>query len=164
MLDGFPRWLSGQESTCQWGDAGVIPGLAIFPGEGNDTPLQYSCLKNLTIRGACGLQSLMLQKSWPPLSDWACVLEEGKPLIQFGWYLYKKNATWQDKRAHRERAMWRQRQRWGEAATSPGTPKIASKPPEARREPWLRFSLTAFRRYQPWHLDLRLVASRTVRQ
>ena len=111
-----------------------------------------------------GLQSLMLQKSWPPLSDWACVLEEGKPLIQFGWYLYKKNATWQDKRAHRERAMWRRRQRWGEAATSPGTPKIASKPPEARREPWLRFSLTAFRRHQPWHLDLRLAASRTVRQ
>jgi len=30
----------------------VIPGLAIFPGEGNDTPLQYSCLKNLTVRGA----------------------------------------------------------------------------------------------------------------
>ena len=110
------------------------------------------------------LQSLMLQKSWTPLNDRACVLEEGEPLIQFCWYLYKKNATWQDKCAQGERAMWRWRQRWGETATSPGTPKIASQPPEARREPWLRFSLTAFRRYQPWHLDLRLAASRTVRQ
>ena len=24
------------------GDAGLVPGLGIFPGEGNDNPLQYS--------------------------------------------------------------------------------------------------------------------------
>ena len=28
------------------GDAGLIPGLERSPGEGNDTPLQYSCLEN----------------------------------------------------------------------------------------------------------------------
>ena len=34
------------------GDAGSIPGLGRFPGGGNGNPLQYSCLKNPTDRGA----------------------------------------------------------------------------------------------------------------
>ena len=34
------------------GDAGLIPGLGRFPGEGNGNPLQYSCLGNLMDRGA----------------------------------------------------------------------------------------------------------------
>ena len=29
------------------GDEGSIPGSERFPGEGNSTPLQYSCLGNL---------------------------------------------------------------------------------------------------------------------
>ena len=33
-------------------DAGSIPGLGRSPGEGNDNPLQYSCLKNPMNRGA----------------------------------------------------------------------------------------------------------------
>lgn len=36
----------------------------------------------------------------------------------------------------------------GFATISQGTPKIASKPPEARREAWNRVSLTALRRSQ----------------
>ena len=34
------------------GDAGLIPGSRRSPGEGNDNPLQYSCLKNPMDRGA----------------------------------------------------------------------------------------------------------------
>ena len=30
---------------------GSIPGLGQSPGEGNDSPLQYSCLKNSVDRG-----------------------------------------------------------------------------------------------------------------
>ena len=30
------------------GGMGLIPGLGQFPGEGNDNPLQYSCLENPT--------------------------------------------------------------------------------------------------------------------
>ena len=41
---GLPRWLSGQESACQAGDAGLIPGLGRSPGEENGNLLQYSCL------------------------------------------------------------------------------------------------------------------------
>ena len=42
-------------------DAGSIPGLGRSPGEGNGTPLQYSCLENPMDSGACGLQSRGLQ-------------------------------------------------------------------------------------------------------
>ena len=34
------------------GNMGLIPGLEIFPEEGNGNPLQYSCLENSTDRGA----------------------------------------------------------------------------------------------------------------
>ena len=34
------------------GDAGLIPGLERSPEEGNDNPLQYSCLENSVDRGA----------------------------------------------------------------------------------------------------------------
>ena len=35
------------------GDSGWIPGLGRSPGEGNDYPLQYSCLGNSMDRGVC---------------------------------------------------------------------------------------------------------------
>ena len=43
---------NGKESTHNAGDPGSIPGLGRFPGEGNDNPLQYSCLENPMDRGA----------------------------------------------------------------------------------------------------------------
>ena len=46
-----PRWLRGRESTCQ-ADVGSIPGSGKVPGEGNDNPVQHSCLGNPTDRGA----------------------------------------------------------------------------------------------------------------
>ena len=35
------------------GDVGTIPGSGRSPGEGNDNPLQYSCLENFTDSGTC---------------------------------------------------------------------------------------------------------------
>ena len=49
---GLPWWLSGRDSACQAGDTGLIPGSERSPGEGNDSPLQYSCLGNPMDRGA----------------------------------------------------------------------------------------------------------------
>ena len=43
---GLPRWLSGKQSACNAGDLGLIPGLGRSSGEGNDNPLQHSCLEN----------------------------------------------------------------------------------------------------------------------
>ena len=39
-------------------DLGSIPGSGRSPGEGNGSPLQYSCLENPMDRGACRLQSI----------------------------------------------------------------------------------------------------------
>ena len=41
------QWLRRKESACQAGDVGLIPGSGRYPGEGNGSPLQYSCLENL---------------------------------------------------------------------------------------------------------------------
>ena len=36
----------GKASACNAGDTGSIPGSGRSPGEGNGSPLQYSCLEN----------------------------------------------------------------------------------------------------------------------
>ena len=56
---GFLGGSDGKESACNVEDLGSIPGLGRSPGEGNDYPLQYSCLENSMDRGykSMGLQS-----------------------------------------------------------------------------------------------------------
>ena len=52
---GFPGGSVGKESACNAGDTGdmgLIHGLERSPREGNDNPLQYSCLQNLMDCGA----------------------------------------------------------------------------------------------------------------
>ena len=51
-IQGFPDGSDGKESACNAGDLGSIPGLGRSLGEGHGNPLQYSCLENLTDRGA----------------------------------------------------------------------------------------------------------------
>ena len=48
----FPGGSDGKASAYNAGDRGSIPGLRRFPGEGNGTPLQHSCLENPMDRGA----------------------------------------------------------------------------------------------------------------
>ena len=48
----FPGGSDGKESACNAGDPGLIPGSGRPPGEGNDYPLQCSCLENSVDRGA----------------------------------------------------------------------------------------------------------------
>ena len=42
----FPGGSDGKASAYNAGDLGSIPGSGRFPGEGNDSPLQYPCLEN----------------------------------------------------------------------------------------------------------------------
>ena len=49
---GFAGGSDGKESACSAGDLGSIPGSGRSPGEGNNYPLQYSCLENSMDRGA----------------------------------------------------------------------------------------------------------------
>ena len=49
----FPGGSDNEDSACNAGDPGSIPGLGRFPGEGNGNLLQCSCLENSMDRGAC---------------------------------------------------------------------------------------------------------------
>ena len=52
VFSRFPGGLQSKELAYNVRDLGSIPGLGRSPGEGNDNPLQYSCLGNPVDRGA----------------------------------------------------------------------------------------------------------------
>ena len=52
LYEDFPGGSDNKESAYNVGDLGLIPRLGRSPGEGNDNPLQYSCLGNPIGRGA----------------------------------------------------------------------------------------------------------------
>ena len=56
-------------SAYNAGDWGSIPGSGRSPGEGNGTPLQYSCLENPMDRGAWWAAVHGVAKSQTRLSD-----------------------------------------------------------------------------------------------
>ena len=56
-------------SACNAGDLGSIPGSGRSPGNGNGTPLQYSCLENPMDGGAWWATVHGLAKSRTQLSD-----------------------------------------------------------------------------------------------
>ena len=56
-------------STCNAGDLDSIPGWGRSPGEGNDNPLQYSCLENPMDGGAWWAIVHGVAKSQTRLSD-----------------------------------------------------------------------------------------------
>ena len=60
---GFPWWPGGKECICQAGDTGLTPGSRRTSGEGNGTPLQYSCWKVPWTEQSGGLQSMGLNNS-----------------------------------------------------------------------------------------------------
>ena len=51
IIMGFPGGSDCEESACNAGDLGSIPGSGRSPGEGDGYPLQYSCLENPMDRG-----------------------------------------------------------------------------------------------------------------
>ena len=52
VLYTFPGDLDDKEYACNKGDLGSKPGWKRSAGEGNDHPLQYTCLENSMDRGA----------------------------------------------------------------------------------------------------------------
>ena len=52
FTDNFPGGSDGKASAYNAGDPGSVPGSGRSPGEGNGSPLQYSCLENPMDRGA----------------------------------------------------------------------------------------------------------------
>ena len=52
MTKGFPGGSDGEESACNTGDLGLIPGSGRSSGEGNGCPHYCSCLENSMDREA----------------------------------------------------------------------------------------------------------------
>ena len=63
-IAGFPGGSHGKESAFSVGDLGLIPGWGRSPGEGNEYPLQYSCLENSMDREALWASVHGIAKSW----------------------------------------------------------------------------------------------------
>ena len=68
-IQGFPGGSDGKEYARSVGDLSSIPGSGQSPGEGNDHPLQYSCLENSTDQGAWQATVHGVTESWTQLSD-----------------------------------------------------------------------------------------------
>ena len=66
---GFSRGAVVKNLPASTGDSGLIPGLGRSPGEGNGSPLQYSCLENPMDRGAWWTTAHGVSKSWTRLSN-----------------------------------------------------------------------------------------------
>ena len=54
-------------------DTGSIPASGRSPGEGNDNPLQYSCLENPMDRGSLAIHSSWNRRVGHDGSDWTCM-------------------------------------------------------------------------------------------
>ena len=65
--DGCPSGTAVKNPPADAGDArdeGLIPGLERFPGVGDGSPFQYSCLEDPMGRGACWATVYGVVKSW----------------------------------------------------------------------------------------------------
>ena len=67
-IKDFPVGPMVKNLPANAGDLGSIPGSGRSPGEGNDNPLQYSCLENPMDRGAWGATVHRVAKSQTRLS------------------------------------------------------------------------------------------------
>ena len=65
----FPGGSDSEDSVCNAGDQGLIPGLGKSPVEGNGNPLQCSCLENSMDRGACWASAHGVARSRTQLSN-----------------------------------------------------------------------------------------------
>ena len=72
LYGGFPGDAVVKKSPANAGDIrdlGSTPGLGRSPGEGNDNPLEYFCLKNSMERRAWQAIVYGASKSWTCLSN-----------------------------------------------------------------------------------------------
>ena len=84
LSQGFPRSSAGEESACNAGDPGSIPGLGRCTGEGIGYPLQYSrssLVAQMVRESACNVGDL----------DSICGLRRSP---EMGTATYSSNLAW----------------------------------------------------------------------
>ena len=72
---GFPDSSAGEESTCNAGDPGSIPGMGRSSGEGIGYPLQYSWA---TLVAQLVNNPSVMRETWVRSLGWEDLLEKGK--------------------------------------------------------------------------------------
>ena len=88
QFGNLPDGSDDKEFACSSGDPGSIPGLERSPGEGNDNPLQNSCLENPMDRGPWQAIDHEAAKSWTQLSDQTTTIEAVYLIQQNSWLCY----------------------------------------------------------------------------
>ena len=101
VVQGFPGGSEVKASACNAGYLGSIPGSGRSPGEGNGSPLQYSCLENPMDLGAWQATIHGVAKTWTQLSDFTFTFpggSDGKAIClqcrRPGFYLWVGNIPW----------------------------------------------------------------------
>ena len=74
-LRGFPGSSADQESACNAGDPGLIPGSGRSPGEGKGYPLQYSWA---SLVAQLVKNPPAMREAWVRSLGWEDPLEEGR--------------------------------------------------------------------------------------
>ena len=92
-IHGLSWWLrwsqTGEKSTCNVGELGLIPGLGRSPGEGNSYPLQYSGLENSM---GCIVHRVTKSRTW--LSDFHMIKQGMMIFVRDGRQMF---LTWAEK-------------------------------------------------------------------
>ena len=91
ILLGLPVGSVVKNLPVSVGDLGSVPGSGRSPGEGNGSPLSYSCLGNSKDRGAWWATVQGVAKSWTWLSNWTCTLPDSLPrglTFTFCWFQF----------------------------------------------------------------------------
>ena len=78
----LPGGADSKESACNVGDLGSVPGLGRSLGEGNGTPLQYSCLENPVDGGAWWAIVHGVSRSQIRLSDFTLMNQQQNYLLE----------------------------------------------------------------------------------
>ena len=78
----FPCDSAGEESACNAGDRGLIPGLGGSPGEGKGYPLQYSGLEKSMDCVVHGVKELDTAERLSLHADSGCG-GSGEPILKF---------------------------------------------------------------------------------
>ena len=97
FIKGFTDGSVGKESACKAGDTeglGSFPGSGRSPGGGNGNLLQYSCLKNLMVRGAWQAQVQRVGHDWALEDTAGTQRENALPLPPPAWGHRENNCWW----------------------------------------------------------------------
>ena len=96
-IKDFPGGSDSKLSAYNAGDPCSIPGLGRSPGEGNGTPLQYSCLGNRTDRGYWQAIAHGVAKSWTRLSNFTSDTVEWKLALRMVYFRHLRLSSGLDR-------------------------------------------------------------------